>query len=270
MWKRAVPIHSSESKNFLSSFQWSFSVCSEAFIDACSRLLHHIDVVDWNEKAVSSKTYSTVRCTSWGDIYIYIIHAPKSLHRLLFRKWSLRLFLNLLRVPLASISPRWHWGRSKRLSVRLHMETTGVLLVRFHGASKRLTWISEGAKFSKSSRSTISKSPDHPLPARSTNPTKILGCIFLTNWCTLFSPEMGLQLTLAPKRCQRSIEFYNIFAHTLSCHRPSCRTRCASSNNIPSHCPTIDRVSHIEPSLLLFLLLVVEQLFLLSRWFVND
>ena len=28
-----------------------------------------------------------------------------------------------------------------------------------------------------------------------------------------------------------------IVSHSLSCHRPFCRARCASSNNIPSQCP---------------------------------
>ena len=57
--------------------------------------------------------------------------------------------------------------------------------------------------------------------------------------------------------------------HTLPCHRPSCRTRFASCD-IPSQSPTFHRVSFFEPSLSLFLILLVDQLFPRSRWFLNN
>ena len=108
----------------------------------------------------------------------------------------------------------------------------------------------------------MGKSPDPP-PARNTCCMKIPGSIFLPDECSRESPiqEMGLWLTLGPN----GIKGPSNVTHIL----PSCRAHCASGNNIPSHDPTIGRVSLFETSLSLFLLSRVKQLVPQSRCFLS-
>ena len=62
--------------------------------------------------------------------------------------------------------------------------------------------------------------------------------------------------------------WHHICSQMPSCHRPSCRARSSSSNDIQSHSRTIIRERHFEPSL--FLLLLTGQLNLRYQWFLND
>ena len=56
-----------------------------------------------------------------------------------------------------------------------------------------------------------------------------------------------------------SIFPHHICSHTLSCHRQSCRARCASSRNTPPLSHTTDPVGHLKQSLSLFFLFLFEQ-----------
>ena len=94
-----------------------------------------------------------------------------------------------------------------------------------------LTWISEAGRFSRSSQSTMSKSPDRPPPARKTKPMKIPGSICLPNCGSRASSfeDMGLWLTLAPNKIKGPSNFApHSFSYAVL--RPSCRARCANSN----------------------------------------
>ena len=77
---------------------------------------------------------------------------------------------------------------------------------------------------------------------------------------------MGLQLTLAPNGVTSPSD---VTPHMFSCQRSSGRARCANGKNIPSHSRTVHGASHFEASLLLFLLLLVEQLFPRYRRFLK-
>ena len=94
---------------------------------------------------------------------------------------------------------------------------------------------------SRSSQSAMGNSPDHPPPARITYPTHGRRSFFFPNYCSLDSSRRdGLEAAFGYGRDQKSIEFVRqTFSHTPSCHRPFCRARCASGNNILSHSPLL-------------------------------
>ena len=82
--------------------------------------------------------------------------------------------------------------------------------------------------------------------------------------------EMGLYLTVVPNGIQvRHIFTPHIFSYAvLPSEILSCTFRKKAETFHRS--PTLLRKSHLEPSQLLFLRLLVKQLFLRSRWFLND
>ena len=114
------------------------------------------------EKMISSRMDNFARCSS-GWQYI---KSPLTLQTyVLF--FASKLCHLLLHFHLAQ---GFLWRASRRVAVeedqrvteiRLHMEPTALLLVRLHGAPKV-------DKFSTSSQSGMSKSPDHPSYARDT------------------------------------------------------------------------------------------------------
>ena len=83
-------------------------------------------------------------------------------------------------------------------------------------------------EFSRTSQSAMSKSPDHPPPA--SIPGIIVFCVRLMQPCLVFRRD-GLPVDFGSERDQSPIECHTNVSHTVSCHRPSCRAHCASSNN---------------------------------------
>ena len=98
IWKRAIPIHSSEGKTSPSSFEYSFCMWSEALSMLVLFSLVTSTCLDAMRKVVASGTYNfcsmyfvMARC----DIFTY---ASKTVSRFLRRKWCPLLFFTLLLV----------------------------------------------------------------------------------------------------------------------------------------------------------------------------
>ena len=141
-------------------------------------------------------------------------------------------------LPLAGFSPRGGLGSSQSLRDPTARGNNSFPSCAISWSSNRLTLMSEAGTFSRSSESAMSRSPDHPHPARDTSSHEDTGKHLPAKLTQLGtgSRSDGLVI-LAPNEVEGPSHVTAIVSHTLSCHRPFCRARCASSNNIPSQCP---------------------------------
>ena len=170
-----------------------------------------------------------------------------------YRKWLLSSSSRFPLVSMSTLGRQRRWKSLRDLSVHgnniFPSCTTSWCL-------NHLTWISEAERFSRSSHLTMSKSPDHPPPARVAFPMKIQGCIFFCQIdAALSRPSKILACGWLWLRTGLKVRriVHNMFSHTMSCHRPFYHAPCACSNYTQSNSPAILWERHCALSLMPFL-----------------